>query len=135
MTSDQASTGGYPDTLALVDADAQHDDMMSVLRDIRDGQDMNGWQIFGPFSTIGPAVSSGIQSQHIRLRLRYVLITSDTNGLTVQLRIGETVYEFIAILGVNPPILFPLVIERGVNVEFRAVGGAGIRCYLIGLPE
>lgn len=69
------------------------------------------------------------QSQHIRFRVLYLIISRATAGDAV-LTIGTQTFTF-TVGGFPVRIDLPLVIERGVDIEFDGDG----RAYLVGYPE
>lgn len=77
------------------------------------------------------AAAPVIQSQHPKMRVFYVIVNPTTAG-TIIVRIGESQYPFTLTAQALAVIPFPLLIERGVNIQ--ATGTDGI-VYLIGAPE
>lgn len=70
-------------------------------------------------------------SQYPKLRVQTVIVNLVT-AAQVTLTIGTAQYPFDGAARAITPIPFPLVIERGTNMQ--AVGTDG-RIYLIGIPE
>ena len=94
-----------------------------------------GYEIWGPFQSAAAVTTGAPLSQHIRFRVREILITTDTAGV-VTLVVGSALYPFVVAVGnLAPTIRFPLVIERGSDVSFAASVAATMDCYLIGRPE
>lgn len=77
------------------------------------------------------AASPVIQSQHIRFRLRGVIVNPITAGV-LTLTIGTATYPFDGAARALTFLPFPLLIERGTDMS--CVGTDG-RIYLIGDPE
>jgi hypothetical protein len=77
------------------------------------------------------AATPTIQSQHIRFRLRGVIVNPVTAG-TLTLQIGTATYPFDGAARSLQFIPFPLLIERGSDMS---CAGADGRIYLIGDPE
>lgn len=71
------------------------------------------------------------QSQHIRLRLRGIIVNPVTAGV-LTLQIGTAQYPFDGAVRLLQYVPFPLLIERGADMS--CVGADG-RIYLIGDPE
>lgn len=71
------------------------------------------------------------QSQHVRFRVRYVIVSAITAG-TMTLTVGTASYPFEGQARGNDAIPFPLVIERGSDMS--CVGTDG-RIFLVGDVE
>lgn len=71
------------------------------------------------------------QSQHIRFRVRGVIVNPVTAG-TLTLQVGTAQYPFDGAARFLAFVPFPLVIERGSDMS---CAGADGRIYLIGDPE
>lgn len=75
-------------------------------------------------------IAAGVtMSQHIRFRLRYIIISRATAGVAT-LGIGTGTYDF-DVTGTPVRVDLPLVIERGTDISFTGDG----RIYLVGDPE
>jgi hypothetical protein len=111
--------------------EAQGGALVSIFRELAS----IGYETWGPFQSAA-AVVTNRDSQHIRFRVRGIIITTDAAGV-VSLVIGSGTYPFVIAAGNLAPPMFPLplVIERASDVSFTSSVAATMACYLIGRPE
>jgi hypothetical protein len=86
------------------------------------------------WETLRVAFDAVAVSQFPRLRVRYLIISSDIAD-EVTLTIGTARYPFHVGIGTTPPIPIPLVIERGADIAAISTGAAVGSVYLIGNVE
>lgn len=123
VTSDPTGEVFFPDAVK------QHDEMLSAL-------DAGSRRIVEALTGVGAEIvrldasaTPVPQSQHIRFRVQYLIISRATVG-DMTLQIGTGTYPFT--VGATPErVDFPIVIERGVDMS--AIGDG--RLYLVGFPE
>lgn len=88
---------------------------------------MVGWQILR--LDVGAAPIP--QSQHIRLRVQKIIMNPVTAGV-ITIQIGTVGYPFNLGAANVTAVDFPLVIERGSDMQALGVDG---RVYILGIPE
>lgn len=120
--------------IPLGSADAQHREILDALNSnaaataaILSELGMDGFQIIRLDAGAAPVPLS----QHIRMRVLYVIVNPVTAG-TLTLTLGTGTYPFDGAARSLTYIPFPIVIERGTDMS--CVGTDG-RIYLIGQPE
>lgn len=131
--------GLYPETIdtdnpvgdiVLGDADSQHRELVALLANAAeaaqaslDDAGMVGFEIIRADAGLAP------QSQHPKMRVRFIIISRATAGLAT-LGVGTALYPF-TVAAAPVVIPFPLVIERGVDITFTGDG----TIYLVGPTE
>lgn len=128
------TAGNDVGSVELLDAGVMHREYLSALekmdtntRAIVDTGRLVGSEIVT--LTGGGAVGS-IGTQHEKLRVRYLILSSVTAAVRT-LTIGTRTFSFP--LAANAPVVlpFPLVIERGSDLTFSGDGF----CYIVADPE
>ncbi len=92
-----------------------------------------GYEIIGPFLAVAATSTGAAQSQHMKLRVRQILISIDV-AAQVALVLGAARYPFQVGPGVTA-ITWPTVIERATDMSFTSSVAATMCCYLVGKPE
>lgn len=96
-------------------------------------QRMVGWEMLD-FRIVAGAAPTLPQSQHVRFRVRALVIATDA-AATVIITIGTRTFNFPVAVG-TIVIPFPVVIERGVDLTATvAAGAANVTVLVIGSPE
>lgn len=94
-------------------------------------QRMEGWEIIALSMTA--AAASARDSQHPRMRVRYIIASQDT-GDPYTLLVGSRGYTFV--VSSTPSVFpFPILIERGVDVQLTHTGNVTAAWYLVGEVE
>jgi hypothetical protein len=95
-------------------------------------QQMIGWEMLD-FRIVAGAAPA-LQSQHVRFRVRFLVIAADA-AATVIITIGTRTFNFPVAVG-TIVIPFPVVIERGVDSNASvSAGAANVTVLVIGSPE
>ena len=95
-------------------------------------QQMVGWEMLD-FRIVAGAAPA-LQSQHVRFRVRFLVIAADATA-TVIITIGTRTFNFPVAVG-TIVIPFPVVIERGVDSNASvSAGAANVTVLVIGSPE
>lgn len=87
-----------------------------------------GWE------TLRVEIDGAIQSQHVRFRVRSIIISCDIADEIVLL-VGTGRYPFRVAPGVSPSIDLPILIERGLDFSATSTGAGVGSVYLAGYPE
>lgn len=133
MAGDTKEVGGGSLPEPLDALAAKLDTAIEVQKAILDEIAMNGWEIIAITQTAAGGAPT-LQSQHAKLRLKYLVIGNDSAGATMILSIGTSQYSFIVPIG-TLVIPFPILIERAADLRIAIVGGGNGFSYLIGKPE
>lgn len=126
-TTDKVATGlDESDPLAPLTTATK--DAAGAIAQVEDAIRNVGSEIIRLDAQVAP---STFQSQHLKLRVRAVVINVLTAGVC-SLNVATVSYPFSLPANGIVQLIFPLVIERGMDLSFTAADG---RIYLIGDPE
>jgi hypothetical protein len=88
------------------------------------------------FSALTPALVTNVVQQHVKLRVRHLIMATPANIAVATLRIGAAQYPFSLQSFMTFVIPFPLVIEPGVDISWTlSVIGTSFAAYIVGRPE